>query len=252
MASFVPFLSLSELKMPQFYKQCLAEALGTFIFVFTGVGTVQNIKAANVPGQQGAGPVTVAIGFGTGIATALFVVDGHLNPAITLAKLATRRITALRAVLYVLCQLSGSILASSVVYVGTPDGLRGSLGSTTPGPGFSTSETFVLEMFGTFVLALAVWATKSPSRAPFTVGVAVTGLHAVLASTTGAGINPARSFGPAVVTDTWDDHWIYWVAPIVGASVGAVAYEFSSYCNDNIVGNEGRVADVTLDTIVEN
>lgn len=220
-------LSLAEVAHPDFAIRCAKELLGTFMIVFIGTGAVQGFVSS---GAFSAAPVTVALGFGTAVGTALWVTRGELNPALSFAMMVVGRASALRCLLFCLAQLAGAMLASSVIFVVTPGSMRGVLGSTVKSTEYGVGQAFTLEMYSSLLLAIVVWsAAVNPGAnadiAPAVIGIAVAGLHLVLAYTTGAGLNPARSFGPAVLSDTWDDHWIYWVAPTAGFVLGAVIFE---------------------------
>jgi MIP family channel proteins len=205
----------------------LAEAIGTFALVFAGPG------AAAVDAASGGAVTGVGIGLSFGLVVmamilALGHVSGcHINPAITLAFAATRRIAPSRAAAYIAAQLGGAVLASIAVVAIVGD--AGDAGATRPhinGPSAALASEAIL----TFFLAFIVFAVATDARAQgsFTalavggyVGFAATGWGPVA----NASMNPARSFGPAVAAGVWEAHWVYWVGPILGAIVGALCYD---------------------------
>lgn len=209
------------------FKCVASELAGTFIFVFIGLGSVQGFKASGLPGSA---MFAAAPGFGLGLAAAIYATGGHLNPAISAAAAAVGKIQYIYLPVYVASQLTGATLAAGILYGGTPDSLRGSLGSTTVSHRYTQGQAFILETAATFVLALVVWNTAmnretQTKAAPIAIGFTVLGLHLLLVETTGASMNPARSFGPSLVSGEWKDGWIYWIAPLLGALLGAGLYE---------------------------
>lgn len=215
-------LSVHELASMELSRSAFKELYGTFLIVFIGVGAAKASPYTDA--------LTISVAFGTGVSAALWATGGHLNPAVTLSFLTTQRITLVRAVLYIVMQIVGAVLGSCIVYALTPAPFRGTLGSTTRANGVTVSMAFFSELFGSFFLIYTIWSVavfNNHPSAPGIIGVAVAGLHLVLVQRTGAGLNPARSFGPAAVTVTWDDHWIYWVAPILGGMAAALSYEYA-------------------------
>lgn len=204
------------------------ELYGTFVFLFVSYG---GVMAANMANGQSARLLIVSSGFGVGITTALLITrGGFYNPALVVAAVITRRLDALVGLLYIVVQILASMLAASLVYAVTPSDFRGQVAANTPGYLVSNGQAFSLELIGTMILASVVWSTVfhhavGPTIVPFCVGAAIFVLHVLLVFSSGAGINPARSFGSAVVSGIWSRHWIYWVAPVIGAVFGASAVE---------------------------
>ena len=135
-------------------------------------------------------------------------------------------------------QMGGAVLASALVYgsVGSP--LKHSnLGSNELAHEVSSAQGILFETVTTYMLVMTVLqcaelktdvdATQNMGRfTPLAVGLAVTACHLLSVPFTGTGINPARSFGPALISDTWDDHWVFWVGPGLGALLAALTYFF--------------------------
>ena len=219
-------MELSTLRVP------LAEFLGTALFVFMGVATA--VTTEDMIAGESAVVRLVAVAFAFGLAIALVVAalgrfsGAHVNPAVTLAALATGKIEVRQAPLYVVSQLSGAIAGSALVLLVTP-GDAGPLGATTPGSGVNIGMGLVTEGILTFFLMFVIFASaidpKGPApMAPMLIGLAVAVGILAGGGLTGGSMNPARSFGPAVIGGEWQDHWVYWVGPITGAIVAAVVY----------------------------
>jgi aquaporin Z len=148
----------------------------------------------------------------------------HLNPAVTLAFRIEGTISTARAAGYVLAQLTGALVGSAVVRLWGPWGRGVSWGTTVPRAGLAGWQAAGLEAGVTLVLIVLVLSLVArPSLrhlTPWTMGPLYAVLVALEAPLTGTSSNPARSFGPAVVTGTWTEAWVYWVGPAVGALVG--------------------------------
>jgi MIP family channel proteins len=206
-------------------RRGVAEFIGAFTLIFIGGG------AGIVSGGD-----IVAVALANGLAIGIMVSNlghisgGHFNPAITLAFVATRRITMLLAVVYWIAQLAGAIVAAAI--------LRGLLKNpaflaAVPHAGkFGSGKGFVLEAILTFFLVFAVWATAVDPRGAFKsiagLAIGLTISVDVLAGgpLTGAAMNPARAFGPELVGNFWGEGWIYWLGPILGALVAGLLYEY--------------------------
>ncbi|UBV45036.1 aquaporin (plasmid) [Deinococcus taeanensis] len=201
--------------MPASLRRALtAELLGTFALVFFGPG------AAVVQAQTGAlGHLGVALVFGltvTAVIAALAPVSGaHINPAATVALTLAGRFPRAQVLPYVAAQLTGAVLAASVL-LGL-FGLTGDLGATVPAG--SLLQAFALETLLTFFLLLIALR----SGLPWVVGGVVALEAAMAGPITGASMNPARSFGPALASGVWTAHWVYWAAPLLGAALAAAA-----------------------------
>lgn len=196
-----------------------AEGLGTFALVFFGPG------AAVVQAQTGAlGHLGVAAVFGLTVAAviaALAPISGaHINPAATFALTLAGTFSRRRALPYVASQLLGAVLAASLLRA--LFGLEGNVGVTVPAG--SVAQAFVLETVLTFFLLLVALR----SGLPWVVGGVVALEAAMGGPITGASMNPARSFGPALASGVWTAHWLYWLAPLLGAALAVAANHFLS------------------------
>lgn len=212
-------------------RHFVAELIGTFALVFVGSGA---IMAARTPGA-GIGLLEIALAHGLVLAvfvTATMRVSGHLNPAVTLGFLVTGRIGALMAGIYFLAQIGGGVLAAyalrALYPIQTFMAARG--GGQTVALDITSGQAYMLEAIATFFLVFVVFGTAVDKHSPRVGGLAIgfTLAAAILAigPLTGASLNPARSFGPAVVSGIWEGHLIYWIGPLVGGSAAALVYHF--------------------------
>jgi MIP family channel proteins len=211
---------------PTVGQRLVAEAIGTFALVFAGCGAVM-VDAKT--GQLG--HVGVAITFGLVITAMIYalghVSGAHLNPAVTLAFVLTRHFPRSRAGAYWLAQLAGALAAAAL--------LRASLGNIAHVgatlPSGSQAQSFLWELVMTAFLLFVILAVATDTRAVGeAAAIAIGGTIALDAMfggpISGASMNPARSIGPAVVSGNLHALWLYIVAPILGASVGGLAYQF--------------------------
>ena len=212
-------------------RHFVAEFVGTFALVFIGGGA---IVLSKMPGTN-VGLVEVALAHGiilSVMVTALMRISGHFNPAVTIAFLTTRRIGPFMAGVYVLAQLLGAMLAAYALKAGTPeiafDAARG--GGQAVSLDITTGQAFMLEAIATFFLVFVIFGTAVDPKAPrvggFAIGLTIAADILAIGPLTGASMNPARSFGPAIVTNIWEGHLIYGIGPIVGGVIAAQVYEW--------------------------
>ena len=215
-------------------RGALAEFIATLLFVFLGAGTVV------VTGNLGTGELTASrlmvIALAHGLAIALLVAatarvsGGHINPAVTVAALATGKIGLPKGLLYIVAQLGGAIIGALLI-MAVVSGDGGSLGSHSLGSDVNAGEGLVAEIVLTFALVFVIFATAMDPRgpgsiAPIAIGFIVLVDHLFGVPLTGASMNPARSLGPALVANEWANHWVYWVGPLAGGLLAAVIYQW--------------------------
>nr|AAP54303.2 aquaporin PIP2.4, putative [Oryza sativa Japonica Group] len=201
-----PFLGSSELRRWSLYRAAIAEFVATLLFLYVTVATC----TAGVSG-------------------------GHVNPAVTLGLLVARKVTLLRAALYVAAQCLGAGLVRAL---NSAHFARHGGGANVVGDGYSKGAGLAAEVAGTFVLVYTVFSATDAKRsardshipvlAPLPIGFAVFVVHLATIPITGTGINPARSFGAAVVynqPNAWHDQWIFWVGPLVGSAIATLYHE---------------------------
>ena len=222
-------------------KQYSAEFLGTFWLVLGGCGSA--VLAAAFP-NVGIGLHGVALAFGLTVLTMAYAIGHisgcHLNPAVSIGLWAGGRFPANKLAPYIVAQVLGGIVAGAVLYViasGAPgfDVSKGfasnGYGAHSPG-GYSLLAALVSEVVMTmFFLLVILGATDKRAAAgfaPIAIGLALTLIHLISIPVTNTSVNPARSTGVALFVGDWaiDQLWLFWVAPIVGALLGAAIYHF--------------------------
>jgi MIP family channel proteins len=164
--------------------------------------------------------------------SALMRISGHFNPAITLGILATRRIEAMMAAMYIVAQILGAVVAAYALKATFPETVfvatRG--GGQAIALDISGGQAFLLEAIATFFLAFVVFGTavdlNGPKIGGLAIGFVVAADILVIGPLTGASMNPARSFGPAVASGVYEAQLLYWFAPITGAVVASLLYEY--------------------------
>ncbi|XP_029931156.1 aquaporin FA-CHIP-like [Myripristis murdjan] len=222
---------MREFKSKAFWRAVLAELVGMTLFIFLSITAAIGNSNNSHPDQE----VKVSLAFGLAIATlaqSLGHISGaHLNPAVTLGMLASCQISVFKAIMYIIAQMLGSALASGIVY-GVRPANNTSLGVNSLSTGVTPSQAVGIELLATFQLVLCVIAVTDKRRrdvtgsAPLAIGLSVCLGHLAAISYTGCGINPARSFGPALITNNFADHWVYWVGPMCGGVAAALIYDF--------------------------
>jgi len=222
-------------------RQYGAEFLGTFWLVLGGCGSA--VLAAAFP-NVGIGLLGVSLAFGLTVLTMAFAIGHisgcHLNPAVSVGLWAAGRFPAPKLAPYIVAQVLGAVVAGGVLYViasGAPgfDVSKGfasnGYGAHSPG-GYSLLAALVTEVVMTlFFLVVILGATdkRAPAGfAPIAIGLALTLIHLISIPVTNTSVNPARSTGVAVFVGDWaiGQLWLFWLAPIVGALLGAAAYRF--------------------------
>jgi aquaporin Z len=223
--------------------------VGTFFLVLIGPGAAM----VDAYSHGAVGHVGVALAFAFVVTAMVFALGhlsgAHINPAVTLAFWSVRRFPTREVAPYIVAQCLGAVLASAAC-VGVL-GRVGAVGATLPT--VSTGRAFALEWLLSFGLMFVIMAVATDDRAPagfaaIAVGLTV-GFCALMGGPiTGASMNPARSFGPAVVGGLWQAHWLYWLAPITGMLAAARCYELvrgstpAQASLDVPIGVEGPIA----------
>lgn len=217
--------NVEDLLSPNLWLALPSEMLGALLITLLGCSTWLTSPA----------PVPVALAFGLTVATVVWVFGhlsgGHANPAVTTAALFTRRVSIIRGVLYIVAQIVGGILGAGILYGLAPASYPDDLGSNKL-DGVTSAQGFGVELIVTFLLVITFFASQDDKRtdlrgsAPLTIGVAVIACHLFAFKQTRCGMNPARSFGPALITSSWDDHWVFWVGPLTGGLLAGLLYEY--------------------------
>ncbi|XP_047321852.1 aquaporin PIP2-7 [Impatiens glandulifera] len=245
-----PLIDPAELTQWSFYRAVIAEFIATLLFLYITVLTVIGYKSQTDPLKpgtnecDGVGILGIAWAFGGMIFILVYctagISGGHINPAVTFGLFLARKVSLVRALMYMIAQSAGAICG-----VGLVKAFQSSYyvkyggGANSVAQGYNTGTAVGAEIIGTFVLVYTVFSATDPKRnardshvpvlAPLPIGFAVFMVHLATIPITGTGINPARSFGAAVIYNdkkAWDDHWIFWVGPFAGAAAAAIYHQF--------------------------
>lgn len=208
--------------------------MGTFFLTFAGTGAI----VINEISQGAVTHVGIGLTFGFVVLVLIYALGpisgAHFNPAVTLSFWITRHFPKNQLLLYVFSQILGAIFASLLLFL--LFGNIAHLGATLPAG--SDIQSLVLEFLLTFLLMFVIMSVATGSKevgqmAGLAIGLTV-GLEAIFAGPIcGASMNPARSFGPALVSGYLAHHWIYWLGPVLGALLGAITYEYLRLSKDN-------------------
>jgi MIP family channel proteins len=229
-----------------------AEFIGTFALVFVGGGAIALTRATD--GQVGLVEVALAHGLILAVmVSALMRISGHFNPAVTVAFLLTRRIEAVMAGVYVVGQLLGAMTAAYALKVVVPgevfDAVRG--GAQSVSIDVSFTKAVIMEAIATFFLVTAVFGTavdvKAPKIGGLAIGFSLSAAILAIGPFTGASLNPARSFGPAVASGYWEGHFIYWLGPVVGGAIAGLLYEHLFMDDEHEPFDHGAVRPIDTD-----
>ncbi|GLT89771.1 hypothetical protein SLE2022_077420 [Rubroshorea leprosula] len=242
-----PLIDAEEFAKWSFYRAIIAEFIATLLFLYITVLTVIGYKSQvdTSPDKcTGVGILGIAWAFGGMIFILVYctagISGGHINPAVTFGLFLARKVSLIRAVLYMVAQCLGAICGCGLVKAFQKSYYtRYGGGANRLSDGYSKGTGLGAEIIGTFVLVYTVFSATDPKRnardshvpvlAPLPIGFAVFMVHLATIPITGTGINPARSFGAAVIFNqdkAWDDQWIFWVGPFIGAAIAAFYYQF--------------------------
>ena len=210
-------------------RPVVAEAIGTFALIFSGVLAISGAKVGGAPGEVAN---LASIGLAHGLTIAVMVAalgaisGGHFNPAVTLGFVVTGRMSPARGALYWAGQLAGAA-AAGLLMTALFGAERVKEGTPDLGKGGGLAAGVVTEAVTTFFLVLVVFGTAVDPRAPKSVFPLAIGLTVALdimatGPITGAAMNPARTFGPALASGHWNNHAVYWVGPLVGGALAAL------------------------------
>ncbi len=228
-------------------KNYIAEFLGTFWLVLGGCGSA--VLAAGFP-EVGIGLLGVSLAFGLTVLTMAYAIGPisgcHLNPAVSIGLWAGGRFSAKQLLPYIIAQIAGAIVAGGVLYLiasGKADfnvaaGFAANgYGEHSPG-GYSLFAAFIAEIVMTLMFLLVILGatdTRAPQgMAPIAIGLCLTLIHLISIPVTNTSVNPARSTGVAVFVGDWaiEQLWLFWLAPIIGAVLGALIYRFIGSAED--------------------
>lgn len=213
-------------------KKYLAEMIGTMVLVLMGCGSA--VFAGAVQPFASVGTLGVAFAFGLAVLTMVYTIGKisgcHINPAITLGMLLSKRISGKDAGMYMVFQVIGAIIGSSILYILAKD--SGSVMTFTGANGYTNVlPAFVAETVFTFIFLLVVLGSTSKGAntkfAGIAIGLALVLIHIVCIPITGTSVNPARSIGPALFQggEALSQLWLFIVAPFLGAAIAAVVWK---------------------------
>jgi len=237
------------LKLPIFDGRLIravgAEFVGMILFVYVGCSSV--VGTFNpVSGGAKAQITDIALAFGLTIAALVHTIGhisgGHLNPAVTMALVLARKMKWFTGLLYIAAQCAGAIVGAGLTYASTRDKNVSESCNVVPS-GMGPGSAFLREFILTFLLVFVVFGTIDPKRdrrspGPLSIGLAVAVAHLASVTSTGTGINPARSLGPAAVQGSgcWVNHWVFWIGPLMGGALAGIVYEwFFDFGDDKII-----------------
>jgi aquaporin Z len=213
-----------------------AEAGGTFLFFFVGAGAIVTNDVVAAGGGGGTGLISVALAHGLVLAvlvSGLGAVSGaHFNPAVTFAVWLAGRMPPARAAAYVVVQLVGALLAGLALRFAFPESAwqPSHIGTPALGGGIGPASGIAIEAILTVVLLIAVFGTAIDPRGPKVGGLAIgfaVGADILMGGPlTGAAMNPARWFGPALASGHLQDWYVWWIGPLIGAAIAAALYRF--------------------------
>jgi len=234
---------------------CAAELIGTMFLNLVGCGSALN---------HGGDFVRIALCFGVTVATmaqSIGHISGcHINPAVTAGLLVGRKIGLIKALLYIVSQCIGAVIGTGLLkvfypkdvtaandgYLGVTDLAKNTAGEYIINPG----QGLGIEFFITFVLILVVFgsaadehaAAATKGSAPLAIGLSITTCHLFAIPLTGSSMNPARSFGSAVIAGKWANHWVYWIGPILGGICASILYNLILRAEDPAAVQEPKPA----------
>ncbi|GGJ95242.1 MULTISPECIES: MIP family channel protein [Parabacteroides] len=213
-------------------KKYVAEMIGTMVLVLMGCGSA--VFAGTVQPFASVGTLGVAFAFGLAVLTMVYTIGKisgcHINPAITLGMLLSKRISGKDAGMYMVFQVIGAIIGSSILFILAKD--SGSTTTLTGANGYhDLVQAFVAETVFTFIFLLVVLGSTSKGAnnkfAGIAIGLALVLIHIVCIPITGTSVNPARSIGPALFQggEALSQLWLFIVAPFLGAAIAAFVWK---------------------------
>ena len=233
---------LPEDLLAAWIRPLLVEFFGAFALTFIGAGAI--MTAASQGFSNGGTLVAVALAHGLAIglmvAAAGHISGGHYNPAVTFGIWLGGKIGTLKAAGYVVLQLAGAVVAALILKSLFPEAIRNATQLGTPAINYGGAgsaiivgrqNAIIIEIILTFFLMYVIYGTAVDSRGAHAIAGLAIGLTITMdifmgGPLTGAAMNPSRSFGTALVQHYWKDEWVYWVAPLIGAGIAAVSYNY--------------------------
>ena len=219
-------------------RNWLAEGIATFCLVFFGPLSVILAAVAFGTGLSIEGIIMISLAHGSAIGLMVYafghVSGAHINPAVTIPMIITKKISPADGAGYIALQLIGGIIAAFALVAILPDlGQAVNFGTQAPGDLINGDpmSALWLEMIFTFFLVTTIFLVAVHKKAPAGIhGISIGGmvflLHLVGVPLTGASMNPARTLGPAIASGFWEFHWVYWVGPIIGGIIAGLIMNY--------------------------
>jgi len=216
-------------------KKYLAEFVGTFALVFIAAGSVCADFYLKQAGGQGLGLLGISIAFGVVVIAIIYAMSyvsgSHVNPAVTISFWVTRRMEPNTAIMYIISQIGGAVLAGYALKTLFPDAAKTVfLGTCMLSNGVSVFRGMLMEFIITFLLVFTIYGTLIDKRASagfagVAVGLVVL-IGAMIGGTiSGGAMNPARVFGPALASGQFTHHYVWWVGPVLGGIAAGFVYD---------------------------
>jgi MIP family channel proteins len=213
------------------WRKVAAEFIGTLIFIYVVCASVV-VPTAYLAAAPGVAVIITAVAQGLALVSIVSMFDGvsgsHFNPAITLTLIIVRSVPPLLGLAYMIAQVVGAVVGAALLRASMPAWPTGHLGAPGLGVGISVGQAFFIEFLITSILLFVVVCSASDletALAPIPIGFAVLAGVLIAKPLTGASMNPARAFGPSLVANWWDHHWVYWIAPLASSLLVAVIYK---------------------------
>ncbi|MGQ0790677.1 MAG: MIP/aquaporin family protein [Nitrosopumilaceae archaeon] len=219
-------------------RNWFAEAVATYALVFFGPLSIILSAVAFGEGFSIEGIIMISLGHGAAIGLMVYafghVSGAHINPAVTIPMIITRKIGIADGIGYIIFQIIGAIAAAFTLKAVLPDlGAAVHFGTQSPGELINSSATSAvgLEAIFTFFLVTVIFMTAVHKKAVAGIqGISIGGmvflLHLVGVPLTGASMNPARTLGPTIASGFWEFHWVYWVGPIIGGIIAGLIMNY--------------------------
>ena len=219
-------------------RNWFAEAVATYALVFFGPLSIILSAVAFGEGLSIEGIIMISLGHGAAIGLMVYafghVSGAHINPAVTIPMIITRKIGIADGIGYIIFQIIGAIAAAFTLKAVLPDlGAAVHFGTQSPGEliNYSATSAVGLEAIFTFFLVTVIFMTAVHKKAVAGIqGISIGGmvflLHLVGVPLTGASMNPARTLGPAIASGFWESHWVYWVGPIIGGIIAGLIMNY--------------------------